>query len=830
MTVNISAKPLTVTIAGQNWSDWVESVKIDYQPYTMGSGLMPCTGTINLIFPANYAGIPSSPIYRFNPSVWQRGAIATILFNGSVLPCGSLFILKPVQPPTKEISGIARMSVSVGCRLALEYYPPEPNDDFADITPNTAKARSSIIQSVLTTIGLSSFSLSIPEYPINYPLPKLEGNWLDFCGKLADSAGYYLRQNSAGAIATERILDNGTTSISYTIGNDEQFWEPIGDVSDQPVEKLTVSGVKYTLETPDVTDTLHYVEYALQGAVLPDFSNSTTAQNNQKIKEITKSVTRSSVSTFTSAINLLITEIETIRELQGIAMPDFSNSTTALNFVRARENKIEKFFTNGVLSRQTDTKSALQGIVMPDFSDNTTANNFRVYEIITTDISKVGDKFKQTITTRQLNGIADPDNSNSTTANNMVELKSIEQQTQELIEQPAQTSQFNLKEEPIKAIVTARQIANDPYRPRERIIDLPFATSIEQLSKYGELFNKVLTGRAFGQRFVGAVNLALLPMQTLVVIDGAIGYQLVTDSLSFAFTQTQALMAFDGIETAYFGVATPSVLISNISFPLAPDPIILIANWQILNDSFVPNPVILEADWSVLQREIYGLIRLEMDWFAVLSEESTLDDGLLAYWKLDEVGGSGVDRVAAFGAYDFDDLGSFVEDATGKIGLGVKFPAMTATGITTITDPITAMTIAFWFKIPSDLSGETGLCSFLSFSAYPADSEDDPEGVKFYMASSGTPLPQDETTILFDRNEYYLFIASSSSMSSDVSLYINNVLLDVGAFTNSPPPITDAIFGGGVQTIDEVGLWNRALTFDERNELYNLGSGKTYPF
>ena len=252
MTINISSQPISLTIGSQNWSAWIESIQLGYGEYAMGSGLMPCTGNVNLIFPANYAGIPSSPEYRFNPSQWKRGQLIQISANAIALPCSGLAlkIIKPPQRPSRDQNGIAKMALSIGCAIAYEYFPPEPNDNFSGITAGTPKTRGEIINSILGTLGIAS-SVTIPEYSIDYPLPKIDGNWLDFCGQIADSAGYYLRCNTSGVIVAEKILDTGSSGITYAIGVDESDWAAIGDVGEQPIEKLIVTGVKKTLTVFD---------------------------------------------------------------------------------------------------------------------------------------------------------------------------------------------------------------------------------------------------------------------------------------------------------------------------------------------------------------------------------------------------------------------------------------------------------------------------------------------------------------------------------------------------------------------------------------------------
>jgi hypothetical protein len=73
-----------------------------------------------------------------------------------------------------------------------------------------------------------------------------------------------------------------------------------------------------------------------------------------------------------------------------------------------------------------------------------------------------------------------------------------------------------------------------------------------------------------------------------------------------------------------------------------------------------------------------------------------------------------------------------------------------------------------------------------------------------------------------------------------LSIYVNGnqevgVTLAVTAFPDNTSPFSIGTWPGiGGQNflgeIDEVGIWSRALTSGEISDLYNSGSGLSYPF
>ena len=154
-----------------------------------------------------------------------------------------------------------------------------------------------------------------------------------------------------------------------------------------------------------------------------------------------------------------------------------------------------------------------------------------------------------------------------------------------------EVSENTLKEEQIKAEVFAAQLAADG-RERQRTIAVPFATSISQLVAYGDLYNKFLTGRAFGWRFGGAITNAALtfqPFQTVTVTDDTRLYLFKLDALQFAISQTEALCFWHGIEVGTALVSAPT----DISKPLE----ITLGRFEAigLSDGFILyNPIVLD--------------------------------------------------------------------------------------------------------------------------------------------------------------------------------------------------------------------------------------------
>lgn len=599
MTVNISSKRTELLIGGQDWTNWIDpdnGIQIGYPEYEVGSGLLIAQGTINLKFGANYALLPSSPHYRFNPNQWKRGQTVTIrVANASgtltYLPCsgGGLRITKAPQPPTKEIGGVHTMQIQIGCKLALEYFPPEPNKDVSGVVAGTDLDRGVIINNILQFIGLNSAFSNIGN-PINYPLPKTGGNWLQMAGELASSAGYYLRCDVNGNVTGYRIdLNIGSAVANYVIGTDEKIWESIGDISEQPIEKLILTGVKTTVEPVD-TDPIVDEIYDTYSALFPDAPPNTF--------QVLKSRTITTVTPFPSAGASGAQPSKKVQYYEnfGITYPDVNPTNPNSGYVPLRTETIETYYD----TRQGATSFLVNQIKLVEREARSSAfpeaTPLSVYVFTkretTTTWTKIRDGlWDKRVYIREARGVTYP-NLNPTNPDETLDLRS-DNTTKDTSGPPTNIGDIStntLKEEQIKTEVFALQLATDG-RERQRTIAVPFATSISQLTSYGSLYNKFLTGRAFGWRFGGAITDAALtfqPFQTVTVIEGDSLYYLKLDAIQYAINQTEAYCLWHGIEVGTAPASTPT----EISYPVA----ITLGNFEFigLSDGFcLYNPILV---------------------------------------------------------------------------------------------------------------------------------------------------------------------------------------------------------------------------------------------
>ena len=211
---------------------------------------------------------------------------------------------------------------------------------------------------------------------------------------------------------------------------------------------------------------------------------------------------------------------------------------------------------------------------------------------------------------------------------------------------------------------------------------------------------------------------------------------------------------------------------------------------------------------------------------------STLLNGLVSYWKLDtnnatqpdEVGGNdGTVTGATFtssgkigGAYSFDGTGDYINIATTN---GLDTPSN--------------ITISAWIKT-SDLNGAL-------FDK--RDSSSDGYGMFIfngYLHLRINANIQNSTGTYISDNVWHYVVATYDG--TYIRLYVDGTIddtpLNIGLSTINTPH--DAVIGylfdlsttiwNYIGLIDEVAIWNRALTTDEITELFNGGEGNQYPF
>lgn len=218
-----------------------------------------------------------------------------------------------------------------------------------------------------------------------------------------------------------------------------------------------------------------------------------------------------------------------------------------------------------------------------------------------------------------------------------------------------------------------------------------------------------------------------------------------------------------------------------------------------------------------------------------------LIDNLISYWKLDESSGNAID------AHDNND-GTITGDgvtqgATGKINTAYTFAG--SDDYLSIGDKANLdfgtgnFSISAWIKTSSNsiqvIFGKQGTGSgWYFYYQYGAGFD----SMILYHRASGTFA--EGTTALVDGNWHYVVATREGAVGKIYVDGIDDTLSsgDLSANVNSAGDnavIGIRIIGGTFDreflgTIDEVAIWNKALTSSEVTELWNGGAGLAYPF
>ncbi len=202
--------------------------------------------------------------------------------------------------------------------------------------------------------------------------------------------------------------------------------------------------------------------------------------------------------------------------------------------------------------------------------------------------------------------------------------------------------------------------------------------------------------------------------------------------------------------------------------------------------------------------------------------------GLVSYWKLDESSGNAADSV---GSNTLTNTNSVTYPA-GKINNGALFSnpsskqlKATATGLPTGT----TFSVALWYKGSSPVgdgimgwgnSGTTGAQRNILISAGNA-----------YFGGNSSDLNSNyaindgnyhHVVVTCNANAAVIYVDGTSRNSGTLSLVTANQVISIGSRSDSTSFITG--------NVDEVGIWDRALSAAEVVELYNGYLGKQYPF
>ncbi len=217
---------------------------------------------------------------------------------------------------------------------------------------------------------------------------------------------------------------------------------------------------------------------------------------------------------------------------------------------------------------------------------------------------------------------------------------------------------------------------------------------------------------------------------------------------------------------------------------------------------------------------------------------STLVNGMVSYYKFDATSGDAIDEMGINNgtvsgatrnqtgkinkAFDFDGYNDYVAlGSNSSLGSGLE----------------DAFTFSAWIKT-SDFDIEKILSNEGYYSSYYLGGDNEKlklsvrVGYSSYVSITGTTDLDDNSwhhvVAKFDGDDLYLYVDGVMENSQDIGWYgpfFENEYVHIGARKRYSSTYEE--FDG---LIDEVGIWNRALTSEEITELYNSNAGVSYPF
>lgn len=210
-------------------------------------------------------------------------------------------------------------------------------------------------------------------------------------------------------------------------------------------------------------------------------------------------------------------------------------------------------------------------------------------------------------------------------------------------------------------------------------------------------------------------------------------------------------------------------------------------------------------------------------------------DQCVAYWRLEEVSGARADSVGTSTLTDTNTVTQMV----GKVGMAAHFTAANTEYLTCIDNPALSMgdfdfTIAAWC-FPDTATGSRQIVAKRE-NAISANLEyllrinvtlemfiGDGVGASFNLGGGAALVA----------SQWQLVIAWWDAAAGRINMQLNNGAVETsGATAVNPADSARPFFIGGMGAgqlwdggIDEVGIWKRILTVQERSDLWNGGAG-----
>lgn len=224
-----------------------------------------------------------------------------------------------------------------------------------------------------------------------------------------------------------------------------------------------------------------------------------------------------------------------------------------------------------------------------------------------------------------------------------------------------------------------------------------------------------------------------------------------------------------------------------------------------------------------------------------------LTDNLISYWKLDETSGTRADAVVATGN-DLTDNNT-VTSNPGKIGNAGQFTFANTEYLSHADNASLSagdidISFAGWMYLDSKatyqvlLSKHDGATIAGSEYLIMYDQGLDRFTFTVYQGTTNSGTIAANNLGSPSTATWYYIVAWHDATANTVNIQVNNGTVDSVSYSNGINDTTTAFDIGALSNtgfamdgrIDEVGLWKRTLTVQERTDLYNSGNGFTYPF
>lgn len=249
---------------------------------------------------------------------------------------------------------------------------------------------------------------------------------------------------------------------------------------------------------------------------------------------------------------------------------------------------------------------------------------------------------------------------------------------------------------------------------------------------------------------------------------------------------------------------------------------------------------------TITQGAVRHVYHDDIDVIGIGSESSSnpLAIGWAAYWRLDEASGP---RYDSAGGNTLTDNNTVTQAAGAKIGNAAQFTAANSESLSIADNADLSMgdidfTICAWVYLDTksavrDLVTKWGASGqFEYLLVYDSVSD----RYSFFVSNNGTATPEARANTFGSpaTGAWHFIVAYHDSVGNVIGIKVNDGAANTTAHTTGVFNSTSAFhLGGRAGTpsyhngrMDEIGVVRRLLTGAEMTELYNAGSGKTYPF